>query len=44
MTLRDRFVGQSGALQRTWELVKNQLSYREAVALLNARVHHVAYE
>lgn len=41
--LRDRFVGAAGEKHRTWELVEKNLSYAEAITLLNKRVGHTAF-
>lgn len=41
--LRDRFIGQAGSLHRTWELVASEMSFADAVKLMNKRVKHKAY-
>ena len=41
--IRDRFVGQGGDLQRKWNLVEKNMSFEDAVNLLNERVHHIAF-
>jgi len=41
--LRDRFVGRNGDLLRKWEYVQGGLGHKEAMALMNKKVHHKAF-
>ena len=42
-TIRDEFVGQAGNLRRKWLLVAKELTFVDAIKLLNKRVGFVAY-
>jgi hypothetical protein len=42
-TIRDEYVGQAGSLRRKWLLVAQDLSFVDAIELLNKRVGFDAY-
>ena len=43
-TLKNRFYGREANLVRKWELVECKLSFKEAIAMMNKKVHHIAYK
>ena len=42
--LKDRFYGRDATLVRKWELVECDLSFQDAITMMNKKVHHIAYK